>query len=473
MAGGGAQPASQTEPAAAPAADPERAAFEPERAFPEPPAAFEADDFFEREIGILSEQGNFERARVQLSRRVAAHGDDAQLYLDAIRMERSAARGGEAWQAWLVRALSAGVQIGGHVHGLVSADELRECLVRRDIGFSVLERQRDPAALRELLRLRWERLLERDPKLTLACMEEPALQRAAEHDPALRRLALGVLAGAVFSNPERVAGIAPRYGLTLASSDAAARTPARGSRAPDALLEQAYRLRAAWRELVEQSECPPPFERFARLGRLLSVTQTDRLLLALGADLRARPREYLRCADAIARRSPALWQWIGDTVRAARPARHAGAPPSARDASEQDAIDRPLQAAGDAARRDRLGRLWQVALVLSVTACGLAAFAAASAGPRYLTGVLAVWTPLLLVLWPLHRRVDALRYVRSVRSVLLDLVAQRGLALDELAGRMLHAPNWTLRRLARHAAADRALMLLSRIAASGDRAAER
>ena len=348
--------------------------------------------------------------------------------------------------------------------------------MRRAISASRCSERRSaiPAALRELLRLRWERLLERDPNAALACVEEPALQRAAEHDPALGRLALGVLAGAVFHNPERVAGIAPRYGVPLAGSDAAARAAARGSRDPAALLEQAYRQRAPWRALIEQGDCPPPFERFLRLGRLLSLEQRARLLVALERRTCA-PDHASICAgaDAVARESSALWQWITDSVRDAHPP-PAGPVQRSHAAPDQHAVERPLQAAAAADACDRLeaavaGRR----CLLSVAACALAAFAAAGAGTRYLVAVLqASWTPLLLVLWPLHRRVGcaALRACRAARAAGISSPSIRLRSTNSRAACCM-AQEWTLRRLAKHAAADRALALISRLAAAGERAA--
>ena len=73
-------------------------AFEPERSWPDAIESGGAEQFVDRELGVLGEQGNFEQARQKLARRVMARGDDARRVSgrDSPRAQRRAFRNGVA-----------------------------------------------------------------------------------------------------------------------------------------------------------------------------------------------------------------------------------------------------------------------------------------------------------------------------------------------------------------------------------------
>jgi hypothetical protein len=445
----------------------DRRAFEPERAFATPPADFSAEDFFEREIGILCEQGNFERARVLLSRRALELRGEANVFYDGIRMERSASPAGEAWQAWAARALAEGAQIAPRLRALVPEDALRAYLVRARVGWSVLERQKDAVAARELLRLRLEHQLDGDPGAVLAAVEDPALIDAARQDPALLRIALGALAAALWREPSRAAALAQQYGVELAAKAADPQPGA--ARDPRALLAQASRLHGTWADVMRPEPCPAPLDRFVRVGRLVGVARARALAAALSADLRARPREYLRSATSIARAPDALATWLSAALQSvageldaqrgrARPPGPDGTANASDAALAGDAwrqeLDERLQRCARAVGADPLRRLWLAALAASVTALALAWLA---------TGASALlFVPAVLLPWPLRRSVDAVLYRRHVRGALLDAVVAEG--ADEITERMQASTNRALVRLAAPARADVALALVGKIA---------
>jgi hypothetical protein len=61
-----------------------------------PPSAFTARHFSIREIGVLSEQGVLDRARMLLARRAQREPRDPDAYLDAIRLELGVPSSGSA-----------------------------------------------------------------------------------------------------------------------------------------------------------------------------------------------------------------------------------------------------------------------------------------------------------------------------------------------------------------------------------------
>ena len=456
----------------APAPAGARRAFEPERAFAEAAADFCVEDFFEREIGILCEQGNFERARVLLSRRAVELRGEANVFYDGIRMERSAAPGGEAWQAWVARALADGAQIAPRLRALVPEGALRTYLVRADVGWTVLQRQKDAAAARELLRLRLEQQVDADPGAALGALEDAALVRGAQHDPALMRLAIAVLAGASWREPARARAFAQQYGVALDAGDAAG-APNGATHDAHALLAQAFRRQGAWAAVMQQEPCPAPLDRFVRVGRLLSAARAQALCVTLGTDLRVRPREYLRCAVAIASAPDGLADWLlaslqsmpdgaakGDTPATDRhAARVADRAPPAR-----SALSDRLQGCAGAVAADPLQRLWLAASIATATALALGALAA---GP-----IALVLAPAVLLLWPLRRSVDAVLYRRNVRASLLDAIAVEGAAAAEIVECMQAFPNRALVRLAAHVRRDKALALVAEMMRLGRGRAE-
>lgn len=456
--------------------------FEPERELAGPPREFVPEDFASREIGILCEQGNFERARILLSRRAVANPEDANVYLDAIRIERSAAPSGEAWQAWVSRALEIGAQVAGHLRALLPEDALRTYLVQQNVSWSALERQKDRPAARELLRLRLEQQIADDPATALATAEHPAVYRSAELDPALRQLVIGVMAATAWRFPARVTVLAMHHGIATGSADAEALERAQGARSA---LAEARALQAPWAAVTQQA-CPQALDRFVRAGKLVSERRARALLLALSADARVQPREYLRCAEVITGVSAGLALWLAEALQTAQhellgaairdgasferggePAAGAQAVAAAlgarADASEpsaaRTALGQIVTRCAGAVRRDPLYRLWLVTLLLSAAGLGLAAV---WAGPASL-----LYAPAALLLLPLRRGIDAILYRRNVRGALLSLVTAQGVSLPQAVSIMQDSRERPLRRLAPRARGDAALVLFSEIACAG------
>jgi hypothetical protein len=448
-----------------------RRAFEPERDFGTAPADFVSDDFSDREIGILCEQGNFERARVLLSRRALGASGDAQLFLDAIRMERSAAPGGAAWQAWVSRALAAGAQVAPRLHALVPQEALRAFLAREAIGWTALERQRDLPAARELLRLRLDHELDLEPVAALRALEEPALVEAAARDAALLRLALGALAAAAFVDPTRVAALAARYGVDPratgpaddgAGADGSAAAFAE-SRDPGELLRRALHLQPAWAAATARAPSPAALDRFARAGLVIGSARARALLAALHADLRARPREYLRCAVAIADAPDGLAPWLIAALQSA--ARELAAPPPADPEQPAEGPQRPeqhdaLRACAQALARHPLRRASPAAAVAAAAALAPAFWIAPTAALLGAALLPALW-------WLLRRVLNAQLYRRAARAALLDAVIAEQASARELVAAMRAHPSRALRRLAAYAALDPALGLIAAIASLG------
>ena len=122
-------------------------------------------------------------------------------------------------------------------------------------------------------------------------------------------------------------------------------------------------------------------ERFVRAGRAAGPGARARLLAALGADLRARPRDYLRCADARGAGVTRALAWLCDACASARRLRARALARSARRARRQQTVERPLRGGTPPRARDRLARLWQAGARCSASPLAdSAAFAAAGAG---------------------------------------------------------------------------------------------
>lgn len=383
--------------------------FEPERAHPEPPEAFAREAFFDAGIGLLIEQGNADNARVLLGRRAASHPQDPTVYLDAIRAERTAAPEAQAWQAWLERALRQGVDVGDEARRLLPSAALQAFLARGELGWKVLQRQPSSRDARELLRLRLEGLLLADPRRALDELELPELASAASNEPALRALCCGVLRACALLQAERVAALLPRYAPSAAPADAAS-----------AAVRAVLTLAPAWSALEQRARCPKPLTRFVALADVLSTTATRALCAALDHDLRAQPREYLRCADDLAARSPALRDALQDTARAL------GRAPEAS-AEAEAALERAL-----ASLERTFGQ-------------GSLRWASVAAGALG---------------WPLGRALDRAHYRRAARALLAALIARDGVTTTRLHTRLSADPRGSLRRLARPLAADPALSLL-------------
>jgi hypothetical protein len=434
-----------------------RRAFEPLCAWQAAPAEPTVDDFADRQLGVLSEQGNFERARLLLARRAVEQPDDAGLYLDAIRTERCAAPSGEAWQAWLSRALQHGAAVASALPALLPERLLRAYLTKHDIGWALLERQPDRAAARELLRLRLEQQLLDAPSSALDALGEAALQRAAQSDAELLRLAVAVLAGSAWVQPARVLALAARYGLEL--------TQAEASSAANGLPEllSAQRLQPAWTAVAAELECPPPLERFVRVGHLVSRASARRLWAELHADLRARPGEHLRCVDAALRLSRPLLESLREAFEhAGRELFAPNAPP------EPEVLQRRIVDAALGLRRDLLLRLWPGAVVLAVA---VPAGAWLGSGPLGLSAALleALGLGSLCALAWARRSLDRRLYRRRLRAVLVAMMVEHGVGLEPLAELLQRNGVPRGRSLAARARRDAALSSIGALAAHGRR----
>ena len=128
--------------------------------------------------------------------------------------------------------------------------------------------------------------------------------------------------------------------------------------------------------------CPAALERFVRVAQLTSAAQAERLARELSADLRAQRREYLRCADCVARSSqPLANDWL-DSICALRdelaamrsasaPALPAAAPHAGAADPQQAALERCIAKLRSELRSDPLQRLWWGAVGLSAAGCAL------------------------------------------------------------------------------------------------------
>jgi hypothetical protein len=227
---------------------------------------------------------------------------------------------------------------------------------------------------------------------------------------------------------------------------------------------------------MRREPCPAPLDRFVRVGRLVGGARARALAAALSADLRARPREYLRSATTIARAPDALATWLIAALQSvAREldaqggrARPSGPEVAASDSEaalagdvRQQELDERLQRCARAVAADPLRRLWLAALGASVTALALAWLATGSSA--------LLFVPAVLLPWPLRRSVDAVLYRRHVRSALLDAVVVDG--ANKVTERMQASTNRALVRLAALARADLALALVGEIAQLGRAAA--
>jgi hypothetical protein len=240
------------------------------------------------------------------------------------------------------------------------------------------------------------------------------------------------------------------------AADATPQQPDAGpgaARDPRAVLAQAWRMHAAWAEIT-RAEGPPPLDRLVQLGRLSSVARARAMSAALAADLRVRPREYLRCAALIAAAPQRLGAWLLDVLRSverellARDERPGVVPPPALRAHAQDCA-RAIAA-------DPLPRIWRAALVLSASGLVLATLS---------TGAIALlYLPVLLLLWPLRHAVDRVVYRRRLRAPLLDSIVAQGASAAEIVASLRNGPDRSLRRLAALAEEDAALELVGAIA---------
>jgi hypothetical protein len=428
-------------------------AFEPACAWLDDPPEPAPEAFSDRELGILADQGNFERARMILARRVVERPQDGRVYLDAIRTERCAAPQGEAWQAWLSRALSAGASVTAGLPALVPLRPLCAYLVRQSVGWDVLCRQADGRSARDLLRLRLQRQAIEDPAGALAAIEEPALISAAREDGELQGIALAVMVAGMFRQPARVLALAPEYGIELGVSEAAAAEP---SPCPEllSLLRRAYASCAAWQAARDQAAPPEPLERFVRCSALVSAESGARMLAELRADLRARPREHLSFVDAAARASRAVPELLLKLLA------DEGSPgvPREASASQQAALERCAATATATVGLDPVLRGWLGLLALGLAAHAVAWAVASSVGV-FVSGASVV------ALLSLTRSLDAALYRRHLRSPLLRVVTEQALPL-ELAARGLRASKLPRRaRMAELCAGDVGLRVLAAVCA--------
>jgi len=392
-------------------------ALEPEQTWLEQPPEPAPETFADRELGVLADQGNFERARTLLARRAVERPNDARLLLDAMRLERCAAPSGEAWQAWLARGLSAGAAIAAGLPGLLPPRALGAYLARAGVGWEVLRRQPHARSARDLLRLRLDGELLQGEGAELAALEQPALQEAARADVELERIALAVLASALLRDPPRALDAARGYGIDLvAGADARADS----TRLPElvARLKSAYALRAAWQQANARSACPALLERLMRCGAFVSARSQHRMLAELHGDLRGRSREYLAFADAMAFASPALEALLREALAVE------GAPADAGPTTDALAVERVIHLAVAAQRRD------------------------------------ARWRAFLR---PFERRV----YHQSLRSPLLRGVCEEGLALGPLCERLRDSRLPRAARMAALASADPGLRVLDALREAG------
>jgi len=289
-----------------------------DRERPTPPTTWSIRDFASREVGTLSEQGGFDRARMLLGKGLSQAPEDPDLYVDAIRLERTAIRNGQVWQVWMSRALEAGVPIAERVFAIVPVEDLSELLRGQDLAWELLARQ-GPGAAAELLRLQLLALVRDAPARALDAIEDVALVRAAQADLRLQELVLGAVAASALHSPARVAQLMLRY------------APAAGAADPHAVLRrQVQEIVEAARTASPAYEHPMP----APLDRALRLlgwcdARTDRLLAdELGRDLRAQPEAHAICVDALALRSPRLAELLRARLEACAPAQPSLAQPS-------------------------------------------------------------------------------------------------------------------------------------------------
>jgi hypothetical protein len=449
-----------------------RRPFEPEHAAPDAAARQRAERFVDVELEVLAEQGNFERARVLLARRAAAGSADADVYLDAIRVERSAAPAGAAWQAWASRALAHGVEIAGALAALVPRRELCAYLIGQDVGWALLSPQRDRVAARALLSLRLEQQLRDDPVLALAAIDDSALRSAAADDAALRALVIGVIAGAVWDARDSALAIARSYAIDETATSCAADVQDGAEAEARRAWTNALRLEPMWtaaktivsagddgrRRYREDATDPTPIPgalaRVMRSAPLASRGVSAQLARELLNDLRVRPDAYLEWTDAIARHAPELGAWLTEVCGAGRDVLVAGRETTI----DTTAVENALSAAGTGLRKHRLQTAWVGALLLSTTL--LIATWPWSDLARAGIAVFALLGP-----WPLRRTLDRRLYARVLRPALLDAIIRHGVSLAALC-RALHAREIVRRQaLVTHAERDRGLGLASALGA--------
>jgi hypothetical protein len=404
-----------------------RAAFEPERTHPAPPDSFDRKAYFDGRVGLLIEQGNADGARVLLGRRAASHPLDPTVYLDAIRAERSVAPEANAWQAWIERGLQQGADIAGEARRLVPDAAMRAFLARGELSWKVLQRQPSSRDARELLRLRLSGLLLCLPERALVELEHDALVSGAASDPALRALCVATLRASALLQPARVAALLPRYAAGDGSPTAEPETAA---------LRALLALAPAWSAALQGAPYPKPLVRFVTLAPVLGAGVRRELCAALDVDLRAQPREYLRCADELAARSETLLDTLRGSAAALAPAHST----DLQQGDAADPADRSALAPADAA----------IDRALSAIDHGLRAL------PLRLAGLGA-----LVLGGPLGRALDGFIHRRAARALFAALLARDGVTLPHLALRLESDRRRALRRLARPLRTDRPLALLA------------
>ncbi|MGD8859920.1 MAG: hypothetical protein PVI30_07900 [Myxococcales bacterium] len=419
-----------------------RRPLRPRAAIPEA-AAPRTEEFADRQIGLLAEQGQFEQARRLLTRRVSEGEPAASVYLDAIRLERSAAPRGTAWKAWLSRAQQGGVRLLPELLHVVPADAVARHLLERGHGYGALRGALEANIAHSLLALALHPLLDRAPTRALPLLEDPELQRAAREDPALAEVVVGALAVVAWQQP------------------AAARELSQALPAPDdarALLERALRMQPAWQALEAGRAAPAALRRVLQLGPVVDADAARRLREELAQDMAARPEQYVAFCERAVYVSSALARQCGELLDGLRADDAATGAPASQGATVERCVESMQRhLAGDPLRK--LG--W---LAASAATLGVGALFALQ-GP--LPGAAALGAALFVGV-PLAHGVRALLYRRNLRTRLRKLVMDAHLDLHAAVGAVVEHPgtHGATARLLAHARRDAALSLLGHIAAA-------
>ncbi|MDH5675926.1 MAG: hypothetical protein OEZ06_27630 [Myxococcales bacterium] len=433
----------------------ETSPFEPRVRLLEREPEFDVDRFANRRLGILGEQGQLEEARQILARRAVAERADAEVYLDAIRLEIGAPSSEQVWMAWLSRGLAHGAPLLPELFEVVSRSDLMRFVAGDEFGWRTLSRQQDLDGARDLLRLRLLGQLQVDTDKALEALEEAELGRAAGSDPELRALALATLRVALFDRPERVMELARGFGVEPTSAGAGP-----GVQALVSDLMAAHRTRPMWSRVGEQVQCPRPLERIVRFGSVASLELGEALRRELVEDLLSQPQVYLRVFQIAAYTSASLVVWLealllevattGDLVGGPEDAEVEQAAALAR--VERSAATDPLT------HLVRAGAVGAIAATL-VGYVALGPWALATL-PAAALGVAA-----------LRRVVDLLLYRRLARPGWSRVMAEGSLDVEGLRAVIeRERPGTISRRLLRRAGEDRALKLLGAVARLGSRA---
>jgi len=253
---------------------------------PAPPPVSTARHFYNREVGVLSEQGGHDRARMLLARQAQRESLNPEPYLDAIRLELGVPSSGSAWRAWLARAFESKAEIADRIATIVPEAALCMALIEISPG-AIFEQADRPSAL-DLLRLRARALLASDDPRSLDLLETEAITSSS--DAEIVELCLNVLSARAFAEPARVERLAAKL------STASTHEP----------LRAALAIARDYAALSLSARLPSPLERMiALLGRCDEPTDRN-LLAAVDRDLRAQPVLYLEWADAVALAAPRL-----------------------------------------------------------------------------------------------------------------------------------------------------------------------